>query len=81
MKPTPRIHDPFYNPFHNRFHAPVHSRPDEMQACTHMVWLNEPATLDQESQKDQRSGRRSRLLAGAFALILLVAFTATLLSI
>jgi len=41
MKRT-RIKDPFHNPFHNRFHVPVHSRLDEMQAYTHMVWLNDP---------------------------------------
>lgn len=80
MKPTRRIHDPFYNPFHNRFHVSVHSRLDEMQACTHMVWLNEPATLDQETQKDEHSGRGGRALAGAFFLIMVVVFTATLLS-
>jgi hypothetical protein len=84
MKPTTRIHDPFHNPFHNRFHVPVHSRLDEMQAYTHMVWLNEPAALDQETETNQHSGqwrstgRGRRALAGALALVLVVIFSATL---
>ena len=83
MKPTTRIHDPFHNPFHNRFHAPVHSRLDEMQAYTHMVWLKEPVALLQETENNQHSGRwRSggRALAGAFALVLVVIFSAALLA-
>ena len=40
MKPK-SINDPYHNPFHNRFHVPVHSRMDEMQAFTQMIWLNE----------------------------------------
>ena len=70
MKPTRQIHDPYHNPFHNRFHVPVHSRLDEMQAYTHMVWLNEPAALDHETeQKPARATlgtrARRRLRAGA----------------
>ena len=83
MKATPRIHDPYHNPFYNRFHVPVHSRLDEMQAYTHMVWLNEPVVLDHEAGKNQHSGhwrRGGRALAGAFALVLVVIFSATLLS-
>jgi hypothetical protein len=79
MKPTRQIHDPFHNPFHNRFHVPVHSRIDEMQAFTHMVWLNEPAS-DQETGKNKHSRHWVHVLAGAFALVLVVIFSATLLS-
>ena len=80
MKTTQRIHDPYHNPFHNRFHVPVHSRLDEMQAYTQMIWLNEPAALDQETGKNQLSRHWGRALAGAFALLLVVVFSATLLS-
>ena len=75
---TQRIHDPYHNPFHNRFHVPVHARLDEMQAYTHMVWLNEQAALD--NNKHQHSGHWGRALAGAFALVLVVIVSATLLS-
>jgi len=80
MKPTRQIHDPYHNPFHNRFHVPVHSRLDEMQAYTHMVWLNEPAALDHGTEKNQPSRHWRRALAAAFALGLVVVFSATLLS-
>ena len=40
MKKT-LISDPYRNPFHNRFHVPVHSRLDEMQAYTNLIWLDE----------------------------------------
>ena len=79
MKPTSRIQDPYHNPFHNRFNVPVHSRLDEMQAYTHMVWLNEPASMD-----GKKSAPHSRdwtsALAGAFAILLLVIVSATWLS-
>jgi len=75
-----RIHDTYHNPFHNRFHVPVHSRLDEMQAYTHMVWLNEQAGPDQQRDKNQHSGHWGRALAGAFALVLVVIVSATLLS-
>ncbi|HEY8185494.1 MAG TPA: hypothetical protein VIF64_05470 [Pyrinomonadaceae bacterium] len=80
MKPTRRIHDPYHNPFHNRFHVPVHSRLDEMQAFTHMTWLNEPAALDHQKDGNQHARHWVRALAGAFALVLAVIFSATLLS-
>jgi hypothetical protein len=80
MKPTRQIHDRYHNPFHNRFHVPVHSRLDEMQAYTHMVWLNEPAALDHKTENTQHSRHWGRALAGAFALVLVVVFSATLLS-
>ena len=80
MKPTQRIQDPYHNPFHNRFHVPVHSRLDEMQAYTHMVWLHEPAALDHGTGKHQQARNWGRALAGAFALVLVVVFSATLLS-
>lgn len=75
-----RINDPIHNPFHNRFHVPVHSRLDEMQAYTHMVWLNSPMPLDHETKTDQHSRHWGRALAGAFALVLVVVFSAALLS-
>lgn len=74
------INDPFRNPFHNRFHVPVHSRLDEMQAYTHMVWLNSPITLDQQTENEQHPRIWARALAGAFALVLLVVVSAALLS-
>ncbi len=80
MKPTRQIDDPYHNPFHNRFHVPVHSRLDEMQAYTHMVWLHEPAALDHEKDKNQDSQHWGRALAGAFALVLIVVVSVTLLS-
>ena len=75
-----RIHDTYHNPFHNRFHVPVHSRLDEMQAYTHMAWLQEQAGPAQQKDKNQRSGHWGRALAGAFALVLVVIVSATLLS-
>ena len=79
MRPK-QIHDPFRNPFHNRFHVPVHSRLDEMQAYTHMVWLNEQVTNDDETERSQHSHSWIGALAGAFALVLVVVFSAALLS-
>ena len=78
MKST-RIDDPFRNPFHNRFHVPVHSRLDEMQAYTHMVWLNDPPPSD-ETNNNQHARRWVRALIGAFALVLVVVFSAALVS-
>ena len=75
MKRTP-INDPFRNPFHNRFHVPVHSRLDEMQAYTHMTWLNEPTSFGRAGEKDQHTRQWGRALAGAFALLLVVVFSA-----
>ena len=80
MKPTPRMHDPYHNPFHNRFHVPVHARLDEMQAYTHMVWLNEPAKWSQEAKKNQHPRHWKGALAAALALVLVVVFSATFLS-
>jgi hypothetical protein len=57
MKRT-RIKDPFHNPFHNRFHVPVHSRLDEMQAYTHMVWLNDPLPDRDGETRDPATRRR-----------------------
>ena len=79
MKTTQRIHDPYRNPFYNRYHVPVRSRLDEMQAFTHMVWLDEPALRDGITQ--EQTGRNwRRALAGAFAIVLAVVFSVTLLS-
>ena len=71
-----RITDPFRNPFHNRFHVPVHSRLDEMQSYTHRVGLNDNTSSDE--QTDDKT--RLPALAGAFALVLLVAFSAVFVS-
>ncbi len=76
MRPK-HIHNPYRNPFHNRFHVPVHSRLDEMQAYTHMVWLNDP--VDQQTEQS-RQAHWGRALAGAFALLLVVVFSAAILS-
>ena len=70
MNTTRQIHDPYHNPFHNRFHVPVHARLDEMQAYTHMVWLNEPAAFGPgEAEKPALATlgtrARRRLRAGA----------------
>ena len=80
MKTTQRIQDPYRNPFYNRFHVPVSSRLDEMQAFTHMVWLDEPAALSHGTTKEQPGRNWRRALAGAFALVLAVVFSVTLLS-
>ncbi len=80
MKATPRIHDPYRNPFYNRYHVPVSSRLDEMQAFTHMVWLDEPAELGHGITNEQPGRNWRRALAGAFALVLAVVFSVTLLS-
>ncbi|HJS23378.1 MAG TPA: hypothetical protein VJ751_03340 [Pyrinomonadaceae bacterium] len=74
------LKDPIHNPFHNRFHVPVHSRLDEMQAYTQVVWLKDPAPLNSETENDQNTRPRLRAVAGAFALVLLVAFSAVFLS-
>ena len=73
------IHDPIHNPFHNRFHVPVHSRLDEMQAYTHMAWLHTPIATD-ETKTDQHRRHYAGALAGAFALVLVVVFSAALLA-
>ena len=78
MRPK-NIHDPYRNPFHNRFHVPVHSRLDEMQAYTHMAWLSD-STSNHDAEQSQQAHRWGRALAGAFALVLVVVFSAALLS-
>ena len=74
------LNDPIHNPFHNRFHVPVHSRLDEMQAHTQVVWLRDPAPLNGEAENGQNTRPWLRALAGAFALVLVVAFSAAFLS-
>jgi hypothetical protein len=74
-----KINDPKHNPFHNRFHVPVHSRLDEMQAYTHMAWLHSPIRTDQQ-KTDQHPRHYAGALAGAFALVLVVVFSAALLA-
>jgi hypothetical protein len=75
-----RINDPIHNPFHNRFHVPVHSRLDEMQSYTNMPWLSSPAPWDQHTDSNQHPRHWGRALAGAFALVLVVVFSAAWLS-
>ena len=75
MKPTTRIKDPYHNPFHNRFHVPVHSRMDEMQAFTQMIWLNE--RVERRSGEAPRSRDWTGAIASIFALLLIVVFSAT----
>lgn len=75
-----RVNDPIHNPFHNRFHVPVHSRLDEMQAYTQMAWLHSPMPLDQQSKTNQHRRSYAAALAGAFALVLVVVFSAALLA-
>jgi len=53
---------------------------DEMQAYTHMIWLNSPMTSDRQTDSDQHPRYWLRALAGAFALVLVVVFSAALLS-
>ena len=79
MKKT-LINDPYRNPFHNRFHVPVHSRLDEMQSYTHLVWLDEKTGPDEKPGTVRRSRPRIAALAGAFALVLVVVFSAAFLS-
>lgn len=79
MKST-HINDPFRNPFRNRFHVPVHSRVDEMQAYTHMVWLHDPVALDHQADRSDGARHWGRALAGVFALMLAVVFSAALLT-
>jgi hypothetical protein len=79
MKNSP-IDDPIRNPFHNRFHVPVHSRLDEMQAYTQVIWLKDPGPLSDETENNESARPWVRAVAGAFALVLVVAFSAVILS-
>ena len=74
------LNDPIHNPFHNRFQVPVHSRLDEMQAHKHVIWLRDPAPLNDETETAQDGRPWLRAVAGAFALVLVVAFSAAFLS-
>ena len=74
------IHDPYRNPFHNRFNVPVHSRLDEMQSNTQVIWLNEGGQLDKRTGRPEKTRPLVGALAGAFALVLVVIFSAALLS-
>jgi len=74
------INDPIHNPFHNRFHVPVHSRLDEMQAYTQVVWLKDPAPFNIETDNEENTRPWVSAVAGAFALVLVVAVSAVVLS-
>ena len=47
-----------------------------MQAYTHMVWLNDPASSEHAGEKETHTRQWGRALAGAFALVLVVVFSA-----
>jgi hypothetical protein len=51
-----------------------------MQAYTHMIWLNTPMNADQQTDSGQHPRYWIRALAGAFALVLVVVFSAALLT-
>ena len=70
------INDPFRNPFHNRFHVPVQSRLDEMQS--HAQWLHDPTPAVGPQDRHRQTRIWLRALAGAFALVLVVVFSAVL---
>ena len=72
------INNPYRNPFHNRFHVPVSSRLDEMQSYTHPVRLSGQPSSDEQTENGQKS--RIPALAGAFALVLIVAVSAVVLA-
>ena len=74
------INDPIHNPFHNRFHVPVHSRLDEMQAYTQVVWLKDLAPFSDDTEINENARPWVRAVAGAFVLVLVVAFSAAVLS-
>jgi len=74
------INNPYRNPFHNRFHVPVHSRLDEMQAYTNLVWLDERISSGEKTDGARKLRPWIAALAGAFALVLVVVFSAALLS-
>ncbi len=74
------VNNPYRNPFHNRFHVPVHSRLDEMQAYTHLVWLDEKIDSGEKTDSTRKSRPWIAALAGAFGLVLVVVFSAALLS-
>jgi hypothetical protein len=75
-----RINNPYRNPFHNRFHVPVHSRLDEMQAYTNLVWLDEKIGSAEATDSTRKSRPWIAALVGAFGLVLVVVFSAALLS-
>lgn len=74
------INDPYRNPFHNRFHVPVSSRLDEMQSYTHLAWLNDNTGSGDRTDDAQNSRPWIAAVAGAFALVLVVVFSAAFLS-
>jgi hypothetical protein len=51
-----------------------------MQAYTQMAWLHSPISSDQQSETDQHPRSYAGALAGAFALVLVVVFSAALLA-
>jgi hypothetical protein len=51
-----------------------------MQAFTQVIWLKEPSALSGETESDDNARPWVRAVAGAFALVLVVAFSAVVLS-
>jgi hypothetical protein len=78
MNSNRRINDPFHNPFHNRHCVPVHSRLDEMQTLTQMVWLND-RVADPQSTTSEPFQHWARAVAALGALLLFVLVSATFL--
>ena len=72
------INDPFRNPFHNRFHVPVQSRLAEMQSHAQAVWLQDQNPGVGQTERRRQTRIWLRALAGAFALVLVVVFSAVL---
>jgi len=78
--------DSLHNPFKNRFNDPVTWRLDEMQAHSNVVWLNQRAHGNSESElhagppelRDENFSERSdssddgRIFAGAFGFFLVL---------
>jgi hypothetical protein len=51
-----------------------------MQAYTQVVWLKDPAPLNGETETEHNGRPWLRAVAGAFALVLVVAFSAVVVS-
>lgn len=74
MRPTVSNH-PFCNPFYNRFNDPVQRRYDDMQAYAAPPITTRPQTSPTEPESNQDG----QVLAGAFALIVVLLVSAVLL--
>ncbi|HZE69651.1 MAG TPA: hypothetical protein VE135_09025 [Pyrinomonadaceae bacterium] len=74
-----------HNPFHNRFNDPVTQRRDEMQAHENAVWLRErnanqvPSSTNVDNQLGVSQVSLAKVLAGVFALLIVLLVSATVL--